>query len=149
MRSPTRFLAIAVLACVLAACNRQAPDLSQADQSAPAAESGRDGVETVVVDPNAAFVGSALTENGEIATPQREFALGDTVYVSVPSKGRRLASQLEVFWFHEDGLSRKDDQKRIEGPFSAFEFVPEEPGRYNVEVAVGGRTVGLVEFEVR
>ena len=147
MRHLARLPAIALLACLLLACNREGPDLSKAEQAA-AQQSEREGVETVVVDPNA-FVGSALTENGDIATAQREFALGDTVYLSVPSKGRRLGSQLEVFWFHEDGRSRKDDQKRIEGPFSAFEYVPEEAGRYNVEVAVSGRTVGLVEFEVR
>ena len=148
MPRSARLPALVVLACLLAACNRQAPDLSQA-QAPSAKESEREGVETVVVDPNAAFVGSALTETGEIATAQREFAAGETVYLSVPSTGRRLNSQLEVFWFHEDGRSRRDDQKRIEGPFTAFEFVPEETGRYNVEVAVSGRTVGLVEFEVR
>ncbi len=145
----SRFPVIALLCCLALACNRQAPELPTGSDAETEEDSGREGVDTVVVDPNAAFVGSALTETGEIATPQREFNVGDTVYLSVPSKGRRLGSGLEVFWFHSDGRSRRDDQKRIEGPFTALEFVPEEAGQYNVEVAVDGRTVGLVEFEVR
>lgn len=145
-----RLLASFLFALALVACNRQGPELpKQVDGAAAEGDSGRQGVDTVVVDPNAAFVGGALAENGDIATPQREFAVGDTVYVSVPSKGRRMGSQLEVFWFHSDGRSRKDEQKRMEAAFTAFEFQPEEAGRYNVEVDVNGRPIALVEFEVR
>lgn len=147
MHPSIRLLAIGVLACAVLACNRQGPELP-VQGAAEADADGAAGVETVVVDPNAGFLGTSINENGEIVSPQRQFKLGETVYLSVPSKGRRLGSALEVFWFHEDGVSRKNEPKRIEGAFTTFEFSPEEAGRYNVELALDGRTFGLVEFEV-
>ena len=149
MANPLRILAASALLLSLAACNRQGPELPAAVDSTKNAADNANGVDTVVVSPTAAFVGSALDENGDIATPQRDFAVADTVYVSVPSKGRRLGDRLEVFWFHQDGRSRKDEIKNIAGPFTAFEFQPSEVGKYNVEVDVNNRPIALVEFEVK
>lgn len=150
MNNTLRLLAIGLMSCTLLACNRQGPEVPDAvDQEHEHADERHDGVDTVVVDPNAAFVGSAVDEAGEIATPNRQFAVGDTVYISVPSKGRTLGSQLEVFWFHDDGRSRKEEKKAIEGPFTVFEFKPADAGKYNTEVDVNGRPISLVEFEVK
>jgi len=148
MQPLPRLTIVLLLACGLLACNRQGPELptgetQQADGSA------HDGVNTVTVDPNAAFVGAEVDAAGEIVKPQREFKVGDTIFISVPSKGRQLGSQLEIFWFHDDGRSRKDEAKRIEGPFTVFEYTPEDAGKYNTEVDVNGRPIALVEFEVK
>ena len=136
-----------LVACSLAACNRQGPELPNAVDAQ--SQQDHDGVDTVTVDPNAAFVGAEVDAAGEIVKPQREFKAGDTVFISVPSKGRQLGSQLEIFWFHDDGRSRKDEAKRIEGPFTVFEFKPEDAGKYNTEVDANGRPIALVEFEVK
>jgi len=148
MNTTLRMSVAIVIALTLVACNRQGPEIPKpvGDGSG---QDGGDGVQTVVVDPNGAFVGAAVGAAGEITTPQRAFNAGDTVYVSVPSKGRRLGSPVEVFWFHDDGKSRKDEQKRIAGSFTVFEFQPTDPGQYNVEVDVGGRAIALVDFLVK
>lgn len=145
-------LSVLLLAAVaLAACNRQGPQLPTGQgKTADADASQREGgIDTVTVDPNAAFVGAAVDANGEIAEPAREFKVGQTVYVSVPSKGRKLGSEVEVFWFHQDRRSRKDERKPISGPFTVFEFQPTETGQYNTEVDVNGRPIALVQFEVK
>ena len=149
MAIPLRLLAASALLLSLAACNRQGPELPTAVDPSNSAADNSNGVDTVVVAPDAAFVGSAVDEQGDLATPQHDFAVGEKVYVSVPSKGRRLGDGLEVFWFHQDGKSRKDEMKKISGPFTAFEFEPSEAGKYNVEVDVGNRPIALVEFEVK
>lgn len=138
-----------LLACALAACNRQGPEQPSAIDPNPSAKENPNGVSTVEVAPDTAFVGSAIDDRGDLVTPQHDFATGSTVYVSVPTKGRKIGDRMEVFWFHEDGLSRKDEHKKIAGAFTAFEFQPSEVGKYNVEVDVNSRPIALVEFEVK
>ena len=150
MNKTLRVLATALVLVMAAGCNRQGPELPQAIQQDPdGQDAGRDGVDTVTIDPNAAFIGSAVDTTGQILTRQREFESGQTVFVSVPSKGHRVGSELEVFWFHSDGISRKSERKRITGQFTVFQFEPTEPANYNAEVDVNGRPVGLVEFVVK
>ena len=144
-----RTLSLTLLACALAACNRQGPETPTAIDAHPAQKEDPNGVGTVEVRPNVAFVGSAIDDRGDLVTPQHDFKTGATVYVSVPSKGRRMGDQMEVFWFHEDGRSRKEEHKKIDGPFTAFDFAPTETGKYNIEVDVNNRPIALVEFEVK
>ena len=144
-----RLLSFALLACVLAACNRQGPQQPVAVDNATAETENPTGIGTVEVEPDAAFVGSQIDDRGDLLTPQHDFGAGATVYVSVPSKGRRLGSRVEAFWFHEDGRSRKDEAKKIAGPFTAFEFQPTDAGKYNVEIDVNNRPIALVQFEIK
>ena len=148
--TPTqRILSFVLLACALAACNRQGLEQPTAIDTNPAPQENPNGVGTVEVAPNTAFVGSAIDDRGDLVTPQHDFAVDSTVYVSIPTKGRKIGDRMEVFWFHEDGRSRKDEHKKIAGPFTAFEFQPTEVGKYNVEVDVNNRPIALVEFEVK
>ncbi len=140
---------LVLLACSLAACNRQGPEPPTAIDTNPAPKQDPNGVSTVDVAPDTAFVGSVIDAGGDLVTPQYDFGVGSTVYVSVPTKGHNLGDRLEVFWFHEDGLPRKDEHRKIDGPFTAFEFRPSEAGKYNVEVDVNNRPIALVEFEVK
>ena len=142
-------LGLVLLACALAACNRQGPEQPTAIDADPATRQDPNGIGTVEVAPDTAFVGSAVDDRGDLLTPQYEFTTGSTVYVSVPTKGRKMGDRMEVFWFHDDGRSRKDEAKKIAGPFTAFEFQPSEAGKYNVEVDVNNRPIALVEFEVK
>lgn len=140
---------LVLLAGTLVACNRQGPEQPTAIDATTAPEEKTNGIGTVEVANDAAFIGSAIDDRGDLVTPQIEFTTGSTVYVSVPSKGRKIGDRMEVFWFHEDGTSRKDESKNITGPFTAFEFAPSEAGKYNVEVDVNNRPIALVEFEVK
>ncbi len=144
-----RTLSLALLSCALAGCNRQGPEAPAAIDAHPAQKDDPSGFGTVEVKPNVAFVGSAIDDRGDLVKQQHDFAVGATVYVSVPTKGRRMGSQMEVFWFHEDGKSRKDEHKKIAGPFTAFDFEAKDAGKYNVEVDLNSRPIALVEFEVK
>ncbi len=144
-----RTLTLALLTCALAACNRQGPEAPTAIDAHPAPKDDPNGVGTVEVKPNVAFVGPAIDDRGDLVKLQRDFTVGATVYVSVPTKGRQMGGNMEVFWFHEDGKSRKEEHKNIAGAFTAFDFEAKEAGKYNVEVDLNRRPIALVEFEVK
>ena len=145
-----RFLCLLLAAVALTACNRQGPQVPKpVDDNTSVPQRHDDGVESVVVNPNAAKAGAEVDGNGDIITPLREFKSGQTVYISVPTKfGRKQGERLEVFWFNQ-GKSQKEDTKNIQGPFTVFEFTPTDTGAYNVEVDANGRPVALVQFEVK
>ena len=92
----------------------------------------------------------ACNRHGPDVAEVREFQPGQKVHISVPTKfGRKLGDKLEIFWFHDDGRSRREEQKSIAGPFTVFEFTPEDVGAYNVEVAANGNPIALVQFAVK
>ncbi|HSD15822.1 MAG TPA: hypothetical protein VLC71_00995 [Thermomonas sp.] len=150
MTATLRIAGPALLLLALAACNRQGPDVpKQVDDNREAVNQG-DGIQPVMVSPDAAKVGSEANEAGDILTEARTFELGQKVYISVPTKfGRKIDEKLEIFWFHDDGLSRREETKRIAGPFTVFEFTPTDAGPYNVEVDANGRPIALAQFEVK
>lgn len=149
--TPTfRIAGSALLLLALAACNRQGPEVPKAVDDNKDAQDQNDGVESVVVSPDAAKVGSEANEAGDIVTETRAFESGQKVYISVPTKfGRKPGERLEIFWFHDDGRSRRDEAKQIAGPFTVFEFSPTDAGPYNVEIAANGKPIALVQFEVK
>lgn len=150
MTSIPRIAGSVLLLLALAACNRQGPEAPKPIDENPAAQEKPDGVESVVVSPDAARVGSAVDESGDIPTEVRAFDVGQKIYISVPTKfGRKIGDKLEIFWFHDDNRSRRDEQKAIAGPFTVFEFTATDAGAYNVEVASNGRPIALVQFEVK
>lgn len=140
----------ALLLLAVAGCNRQGPEVpKQVDDNKEFRDTG-DGIQSVVVSPDAAKVGSEANEAGDIVTEARVFEVGQKVHISVPTKfGRKIGDKLEIFWFHDDGRSRRDETKQIAGPFTLFEFSPTDPGPYNVEVAANGRPIALAQFEVK
>ena len=150
MTSTLRIAGPALLLLALAACNRQGPEVPKAVDDNRTVQDQGDGIESVMVSPDAAKVGSEANEAGDIVSEARAFEVGQKVYISVPTKfGRKIGDKLEIFWFHDDGRSRRDEQKQIAGPFTVFEFSPAEAGPYNVEVAANGRPIALVQFEVK
>lgn len=136
-----------VSALLVAGCNREGPVIPTNEAGKSGA--GPDAREAFVVTGDAGKVGSALAPDQSIATPKTRFAVGETVYLSVPAKNKPPGSRIDVFWFHEDGKSRKDDSRRFERANLAFEFVPKDAGKYNVEIDLNGRPIGLTEFTVQ
>ena len=140
----------ALLLLALAACNRQGPDAPKAVDDNKDVQDQNDGIQSVMVSPDAAKVGSEADANGDIATEVRSFEAGQKVFISVPTKyERKIGDKLEIFWFHDDGRSRRDEQKQMSGPFTVFEFTPTDAGIYNVEVDANDRPIALVQFEVK
>lgn len=148
--NPKSLVALALGCVLLAGCNRRGPEIPKEVQASSEQRDAGDGIESVVVNPEAAHAGSAIDQAGDLVERADQFAVGQSIYVSVPTKfGLRDGQTLEIFWFHDDGRSRKDETRKIEGPFTAFEFVAQDAGKYNVEVAASGRPIALVQFEVR
>ena len=150
MTSMLRIAGPGLLLLALAACNRQGPEVPKAVDDNKTVRDQGDGIESVMVSPDAAKVGSEANEAGDIVTESRTFEVGQKVYISVPAKfGRKIGDKLEIFWFHDDGRSRRDEQKQMSGPFTVFEFTPTDAGIYNVEVDANDRPIALVQFEVK
>lgn len=150
MNTTLRVLATALVLAMVAGCNRQGPEVPRGVDDNKSVDEFGDGVQPVVVNPNAAKVGAAVDDRGAIATPATEFKVGDTIYISVPTQyGRKVGDKLDVFWFHDDGRSRKDDRKVIAGPFTSFEMIAKDAGPYNVEVDANGRPIALVQFTIK
>ena len=151
MTPVTRSLCLLLAVTALAACNRQGPQVPKpVDDNTSAPQRHDDGVESVTVNPNAAKAGAEVDGNGDIATPMHEFKSGQTVYISVPTKfGRKQGERLDVFWFHDDGRTRKEDRKVIAGAYTVFEMIAKDPGPYNVEVDANDRPIALVQFTIK
>lgn len=149
--TPTlRIAGSALLLLAVAACNRQGPEVPKAVDDNKEVQDQSNGIHSVMVSPDAAKVGSEVDGAGDIATEVREFAVGQQVHISVPTKfGRKIGDKLEIFWFHDDGRSRREEQKQIAGPFTVFSFAPADAGAYNVEVDANGKPIALVQFEVK
>lgn len=150
MKTTVHVLATALVLAMVAGCNRQGPDAPRGVDDNKSVDEYGDGVQPVVVNPNAAKVGSAVDDRGAISTPAQAFKPGQTIYISVPTQyGRQQGDRLEVFWFHDDGRSRKDDRKLIAGAFTTFEMIAKDTGPYNVEVDANGSPIALVQFTVK
>lgn len=147
MNMTLRVLATTLAMLVLSGCNRDGMQLPGAVEEAQ--QDDRASNDPFVVAGDAGKVGAAVDGNGDISEPKVVFAPNETVYVSMDAKGRRQGDRVRVFWFHADGLSRKEEEKRIEGPFVAFDYVPTEAGRFRIAIDLNDRPIGLVDFEVQ
>ncbi len=165
MRKLTSTLLISLLAVGLVACKKdkaEAPapiNAEQAEQEAanqayPALpeEPPADAVLPVTVAADAFTIGSALGTGNQATAAKPAYALGDTVYASLPAGRYRKGSTANVYWTYQDGLSQKEEAKDISGEFVTFEFGKADgmkPGKYNVEIGVDDKPVGIVDFVVQ
>ncbi len=165
MRKLTATLMISALALGLAACKKDAepaPAPISEEQAAQEAaneafpplpvEPPADAVLPVTVAADAFGIGSTLGANNKAATPKPVYAVGDTVYASLPAGRYRRGSTANVYWTYEDGLSQKEETKEISGEFVTFEFSKADgmkQGKYNVEIGVDDKPVGIVDFVVQ
>ena len=165
MRKLITTLLISVLALGLAACKKdeaKAPlPISEAEAEQEAAneaypalpvEPPADAVLPVTVAADAFNIGSALGTGNQATAAKPAYALGDTVYASLPAGRYRKGSTANVYWTYQDGLSQKEETKDISGEFVTFEFNKADgmkPGKYNVEIGVDDKPVGIVDFVVQ
>ena len=148
MNTTLRVLATALVLLMAAGCNRDGLQLPDAvDEKDDRADQAAN--DPYMVSATAAKTGSAVDENGDISEPKTTFAPNDTVFLSMDAKGRRMGDRVRVYWFNEDGKSRKEDEKVLEGPFVYFEYQPTESGKFHAEVDVNERPIGLVDFDVK
>lgn len=161
--SKLRTVLFAVAACAaLAACKMDAADPAAdmtapqpvieegpTSEQAPPVEPPADAVMPVTVSADAVKVGSSLGPDQAASAPKPSYSLADTVYASARTSGRGTAY---VYWTYEDGISHKDEQKPVSGNIVSFEFNQADgmkPGKYNVEIGVDDKPIGIVDFVVR
>ena len=149
MNTMQRLSALGLMLCALAACNRDDLQLPKAAEASVDEPATRDPATPYVVSGTVGKIGAAIDGNGDISEARTTFAPDEKVYVSMNAKGRRQGDRVHVYWFHSDGLSRKEEGKQIAGPFVAFDFTPSETGKYSIEIDVNERPIGLVDFEVK
>lgn len=156
----------AAFALVLSACNKPAPEATTtpADSAAATTTQPRtpeilpatpppDAVMPVEVKADAIAVGSALGANQAVTAAKPIYAAGDTIYVSMPTKGRAAGANAHVYWTAaQTGLSVKEEDKKLSGDYVNFQIAKADglkPGNYNVEIDVSDKPVGIVEFKVQ
>lgn len=148
MNTTLRVLATALVLLMVAGCNRDGLQLPGAVEEKDD-QANREANDPYMVSATAAKIGAAVDESGDISEPRTTFAPNDTVFLSMDAKGRRMGDRVKVYWFHEDGKSRREDEKVLDGPFVYFEYQPTESGKFHAEVDVNERPIGLVDFEVK
>ena len=151
MNRTTRFLALALVAVGLAACQKDpppAPPKSPAPAPAPA---------PAAVTVSAATLGSAVGADKKVTAATQAFAKKDTIYVSVDTAGSGTAT-LKAKWTYTSGgksVPVKEDSQTIlaTGP-STTEFHISKPdgwpaGDYQVEVLLNDQVVQTRKFTVK
>ncbi|GGZ70764.1 hypothetical protein GCM10008101_26390 [Lysobacter xinjiangensis] len=155
------FVFATLAAFVLAACNEGAEDMPAATSkterptgaSTPSGVSG--GLNPVSVDANAIAVGTQVNGDVAVRADSPQFTVNDTVYASY-SEGRLPPSggNARVYWTYQDGRTHKEETAKIEPGQQAvlFSFSAADgmkPGRYNVQIDINMRPVGIVDFQIR
>ncbi|GAB1406563.1 hypothetical protein MASR1M8_04820 [Thermomonas brevis] len=161
--SKLRTVLFAVAACAaLAACKKDATDPvadattpppavedTPVSEQAPPIEPPADAMIPVTVSADAVKVGSSLGPDQAASAPKPSYSLADTVYASARTSGRGTAY---VYWTYEDGISHKEEQKPVTGNTVSFDFKQADgmkAGKYNVEIGVDDKPIGIVDFVVR
>ena len=149
MNTTLRVLATSLAVLLVAGCNRDGLQLPKAVGEGNQGEAGGQPADPYLVSGTAGKVGAAIDDQGDIMEPKVVFSPNETVYLSMDAKGRRPGDRVRVYWFHQDGISRREEEKQVEGPFVAFDYAPTETGKFNVEIDVNEKPIGLVDFEVK
>lgn len=167
MKTQSTVLLLA-LALTLSACKRDEPapvatddaaaaaeeaDLAAGQPATPPVEPPADAIIPVTVAANAFPIGSALGADGQATAPKAGYAIGDTIHASLPGGKYPNGAIARIYWtYAKDGISHKEEEKKVSSGPVSFEFSKADgmkPGKYNVEIDVNDRPVGIVDVEVK
>lgn len=111
------------------------------------------GAVPVTVPADALALGRALGPNGDVAERVSTFTMDDTVHVVFSSAGRAPGMPVTVFWTYQDGRTHHEERGPLQaGEFAHYEFgrlKGMQPGKYNVEVQIANRPIGIADFVVQ
>lgn len=159
-------LLLAALVLAFSACKKDEPapvagDAAPVTEEAlppgqsptPPVEPPADAVLPVTVSAHAFPVGSALSADGAAISPKASYALGDTLYASIPGGKYPNGAIARVYWtYAADGTSHKEEEKTVGSGATNFEFGQADgmkAGKYNVEIHVNDKPVGIVDMVVQ
>lgn len=164
MRKPHSALFVIAACLALGACRKDEPapvdpaatevveDLPPGQPPTPPIEPPADAVMPVTVSADAVAVGSSQGPDQMATTPKASYALGDTVYASARTGNYPKGAIARVYWTYSDGVSHKEEEKKISGDVIDFSFTQADgmkAGKYNVEIDVNDVPVGIVDFVVK
>ena len=87
-------------------------------------------------------------------SPSAQFTLADSIYASASVSGKPAGATASVFWTYQDGTAHKQESKKLAGGQQSvwFSFTKADgmkPGKYNVEIDVDMKPVGIADFQVK
>jgi hypothetical protein len=165
--SMDRILMAGALGLLLAACgsyeSEDDSDILDAEIVQPAAQAATTAAmqpdahvdqPTVVIAADAVAVGDVLGAEGAVTADKAAYAVGGTVYASVPVGGYPANAEVAIYWVAENGTSVKEERKPIAAgaKFMSFELSAADgmtAGRYTVQIDIGDIPVGMADFVVR
>lgn len=112
------------------------------------------GTVPVTVAADALTVGTVVAPTGAVTRAPGPFAATDTVHVSFPMQGFDPSAPVVVYWTYQDGLSHHEERTTLPaaGEYAHYSFSADKgmkAGKYNVEVQVKGRPIGIADFQVQ
>lgn len=159
-------LALIASLVLLAACGKDQPAPAVDTASTAAAEAAKQQAANsaaavapkpeqlpVEVRADAIAAGDAVGDNGAVSSAKTSYSVGDTVYASMPVRGHAAGAEAGVYWTYQDGNTHKEERKPIPAgaEFMNFQFSRADgmkPGKYNVQIDVDLKPVGIVDFKV-
>ena len=164
MTSIKHTLALALALALFAGCSRDEAPKPAAPVAPPAATTvdplaeppptPEPGEVPVEVRADAIAAGHVLGPNGAVSEAKSVYAIGDTVYASMPIRGQKAGSEIGVYWTYQDGTTHKEETKPLPpgAQFVNFAFSKSDgmrAGNYNVQIDVDFKPIGIVDFKVK
>lgn len=106
---------------------------------------------TVAAD--AVTVGNAIQGDTAVKSASAQFTTADTIYASGSVQGKPAGADASVYWTYQDGTAHKQETKKLSGEQSVwFSFAKADgmkPGKYNVEIDVNMKPIGIADFQIK
>lgn len=122
-----------------------------APQPTASAPKAPEVVMPVEVSNEAITLGTSANGSQVLKAARSSFRLTDTVHAGI-SGGHPPGTKARIYWTNQKtGLSDKEETKDVADDGAVFTFDKAsgmKPGRYSVQVDVGDKPVGIVDFEV-
>lgn len=162
----SRLAVAAALVLALAACGREGSDDETQEATAkvptapvapaaippPAPVMPKAQIPTTVA-ADAVTVGNAMQGDVAVKSVAAQFSTGDTVYASASVRGKPAGADASVYWTYQDGNAHKQETKKLSGQqtiwFSFTKADGMKPGKYNVEIDVDMKPVGIADFQIK
>lgn len=150
MTSALRILTLGVLAISLSACKKD--DVATTDTASPTTATTADGSGFDVGDLD---MGRHIGPDKKISDKTDDFAPGDTIYASVPTKGGSAPALVTARWTFQDGaIVSEETQTVAAGADAVTEFHISKAGgwpkgKYTVHILVDGKEVKTKDVTVK
>lgn len=112
------------------------------------------GPAPVLVSGDALKIGVDSNPDGSAKDSKHVYSTTDVLHASFPVAGRTIGTQVKIYWSYQNGLSHKEEIKKVEPnmAFASFEFSKKDgltSGKYMVQIDVNDTPAGIVDIVVK